>query len=163
VAQHARWEWSDSGATHKENNMKNLWCLLAVLGLAGVLAMPAGAEEKEKDVKKTDTRIFEMRTYHAAPGKMDALNARFRDHTNKLFKKHEMEIIGFWQPTDPTKADLLIYILAYPSKEAAEKSWKAFRDDPDWIKAKDASEKDGKLVDKVDSVFMNPTDYSPIK
>jgi hypothetical protein len=133
--------------------MRHLGCLLAVLGLAGVLAVAAAAADKEKAVKKADTRVFELRTYHTAPGKMDALNARFRDHTNALFKKHGMEIIGFWQPADPTKADkTLIYILAFPSKEAADKSWKAFREDPDWIKAKEASEKDGRLVDKVDSV-----------
>jgi hypothetical protein len=142
--------------------MKTLWCMLAVLGVAGVVVLAAAADKKEKDVKK-ETRVFELRTYHAAEGKMDALNARFRDHTNALFKKHGMEIIGFWQPTDPKKADQLIYILAFPSREAADKSWAAFREDPDWIKAKDASEKDGKLVNRVESVFMNPTDYSPIK
>ena len=138
--------------------MKSLLASFAVVALA---LGPAAAAEKEKDVKKADTRYFEMRTYHAAAGKMDALNARFRDHTNALFKKHGMEIIGFW--TDEKRPDVLIYILAFPSKEAAEKSWKAFQKDPDWIKAKEASEKDGKLVDKVDSVYMNPTDYSPIK
>jgi hypothetical protein len=144
--------------------MKNLWCLLAVLGLGAVAAMAGYAEQKEKDVKKADTRVFELRTYYAAAGKMDGLNARFRDHTCKLFKKHGMEIVGFWTPTDPKDADKkLIYVLAYPSKEAADKSWKAFRDDPEWIKAKDESEKDGKLVDKVESVYMNPTDYSPMK
>ena len=144
--------------------MRNLGYMLAVLGLAAMAGVPAAAEEKEKAVKKADTRVFELRTYYAAPGKMDALNARFRDHTHVLFKKHGMEIIGFWQPTDPKEADKkLIYVLAFPSKEAADKSWKAFREDPDWIKAKEASEKDGKLVDKVDSVYMNPTDYSPIK
>ena len=144
--------------------MKTFCCMVAALALAGAATLPAAAEEKEKDVKKAATRVFELRTYYAAPGKMDALNARFRDHTNVLFKKHGMEIIGFWQPTDPKEADKkLIYVLAFPSKEAADKSWKAFREDPDWIKAKEASEKDGKLVDKVDSVFLNPTDYSPIK
>ena len=139
--------------------MKGLWCMLTVLGLAGVPALAAAAE-KEKDVK-TETRYFEMRTYHAAEGKMDALNKRFREHTNALFKKHGMDIIGFW--TDAKRPDVLIYILAYPSKEARDKSWDAFRKDPDWIKAKDASEKDGKLVDKVEETFLNPTDYSPIK
>ena len=95
---------------------------------------------------------------------MGALNERFRKHTNKLFEKHGMTIIGFWMPTDPKEAEQkLIYILAYPTREAAEKSWKAFQDDPDWQSAKLASERDGKLVQKVDSVFMNPTDYSPIK
>ena len=138
--------------------------MLAPLGLAAASATPAATEEKEREVKKADTRVFELRTYHAAQGKMDALNARFRDHTNALFKKHGMEIIGFWQPADPKEADkTLIYILAYPSKEAADKSWKAFREDPDWIRAKKDSEKDGVLVDKVESVYMSPTDYSPIK
>ena len=66
--------------------------------------------------------------------------------------------------SDAAEADKsMVYILAYPSKEAREKSWKAFQDDPDWKAAKEASEKDGKLVDKVVSVFLNPTDYSPIK
>ncbi|MBY0525235.1 MAG: NIPSNAP family protein [Gemmataceae bacterium] len=105
-----------------------------------------------------------MRTYYAAPGKMDALHARFRDHTNKLFVKHGITLIGFWSPTDAKEAQQkMIYVLAYPSREAADKSWKAFREDADWIAAKNASEKDGKLVDKVDSIFLNPTDYSPIK
>jgi len=105
-----------------------------------------------------------MRTYYAEPGKMTALHARFRDHTNKLFKKHGMTLIGFWSPTDAKAAqEKMVYILAYPSKEAADKSWKAFRSDPDWQKALKESEKDGKLVSKVDSVYLNPTDYSPIK
>ena len=140
--------------------MRRLALTFAALAMAAA-AVPATAEEKEKDVKKAATRYFEMRTYHAAPGKIDALNTRFKDHTNKLFKKHGMDIIGFW--TDAKRPDVLIYILAYPSKEARDKSWDAFRKDPDWIKAKDASEKDGKLVDKVEETFLNPTDYSPIK
>ena len=114
--------------------------------------------------KKVDTRVFEMRTYYANPGKMNALHARFRDHTNKLFVKHGMTLIGYWSPIDAKDAELkMVYILAYPSKVAADKSWAAFRKDPDWIAARDASEKDGVLVKKVDSVFLNPTDYSPIK
>jgi hypothetical protein len=129
--------------------MKTLWCLFALLGLAGAMAAPAAAEEKEKAVNKADARVFELRTYYAAPGKMDALNARFREHTNELFKKHGMEIVGFWNPTDPKEAQQkLIYILAFPSREAADKSWKAFREDPEWVKVKDASEKNGKLVDR---------------
>jgi len=118
----------------------------------------------DKGDKKVDTRVFELRTYYAAPGKMEALHARFKNHTNKLFVKHGMTLIGYWVPTDPKEAQQkLIYILAYPSREAADKSWKAFRDDPDWKAAKDASEKNGTLVEKVESVFLNPTDYSPIK
>src|SRR5262245_39716925 len=119
--------------------------------IAGVwLCYAASGNEGDK---KVDTRVFEMRVYYANPGKMEALHARFRNHTNKLFVKHGMTLIGYWSPTDPKQAEeKLIYILAYPSKEAAEKSWKAFREDPAWIKAKGESEKNGVLVKKVDSV-----------
>jgi NIPSNAP len=137
---------------------------LVVLGFAGHAA--SGADGTKKEEKKVDTRVFELRTYYVKPGKIKALQARFREHTNKLFEKHGMTVIGFWTPADPPKdkeMDKLIYILAFPSREAAEKSWKAFRDDPDWKKVREESEKDGALVDHVDSVFMNPTDYSPIK
>jgi hypothetical protein len=129
--------------------------LLACVGLSTVGAQGG---------KKVETRVFEMRTYYAHPGKMDALHARFRNHTCKLFEKHGMTLIGFWSPTDAKQAEQkLVYILAYPSKEAADKSWKGFRSDPDWIAARDASEKGGPIVAKVESVYLNPTDYSAIK
>ncbi len=107
------------------------------------------------------TRVFEMRTYHTLPGRLDALNKRFREHTNTLFVKHGMDLIGYWTPKD--KPDTLVYILAYPSHESAKASWKAFGSDPVWKKAQAESEKDGKIVAKVESVFLDPTDYSPIK
>ncbi len=137
---------------------------LAVGLLAGAVG-PARAEEKAKPERaKVDNRVFEMRVYYAPMGKMKALHARFRDHTCKLFKKHGIDIVGFWSPIEPDKAEeKMIYILAYPSKEAADKSWAAFRADPVWIKAKTESEKDGSLVEKVDSHFLTPTDYSPVK
>jgi len=138
--------------------------LLLGLAVLGGAAYPLWADKEPAKEKKVDTRVFEMRTYYAAPGKMKALHARFRDHTRTLFKKHGIESVGYWSPIDPAEAEKkLIYILAYPSKEAADKSWKAFIEDPYWIKAKKESEVDGKLVDKVESVFMNPTDYSAIK
>jgi hypothetical protein len=107
-----------------------------------------------------DARCFEMRTYYAAEGKLDELNARFRDHTCKLFEKHGMENIGYWMPTENPDRKL-IYILGYPSREAREKSWKAFMADPDWKAAAKASEANGKLVSKVESAFLSATDYSP--
>ncbi|MFO0876566.1 MAG: NIPSNAP family protein [Gemmataceae bacterium] len=138
------------------------WFLLALLTLP-LLTGLASRTLADKE-KKMDTRVFEMRVYYAAPGKMKALHARFRDHTCKLFKKHGMTLVGFWSPTDPADAEVkMIYVLAYPSKEAADKSWKGFREDPDWIKARNESEKDGKLVEKIESVYMNPTDYSPLQ
>lgn len=107
--------------------------------------------------------VFEMRTYTTNEGKLDALNARFRDHTVALFAKHGMESIGYWVPTDEARSkNTLIYVIKHKSREAAAASWKAFIADPDWKKAAAASEKDGKILAKrPESVFMKPTDYSP--
>ena len=112
-----------------------------------------------------DSRCFEMRTYYAMPGKLEALNARFRDHTCALFKKHGMENVGYWIPTDAGKGadNTLIYIIAHKSREEAKKSWAAFVSDPDWKKAHKESEVNGKLVEKIESVFLSATDYSPVK
>lgn len=107
-----------------------------------------------------DTRVFEMRTYHAAPGKLDALNTRFREHTTALFEKHGIANIGYWVPVENAD-NLLIYVVAYPTRDAGKVSWKEFMADPDWQKAYKASEVDGALVTKVDSVFMSATDFSP--
>jgi hypothetical protein len=145
------------------------WSVAAVslaLGMVAVLR-PAVAANAPAGAAATPAkeRFFEMRTYTAAEGKLDALHARFRDHTNRLFVKHGIELVGYWTPVDEAKGakNTLVYILAYPSREAREASWKAFGADPEWVKAKAASEVNGKLVEKVESVFMKPTDYSPIK
>jgi hypothetical protein len=109
-------------------------------------------------------RVFELRTYTAHEGKIEALHARFRNHTVKLFTKHGMQNIGYWVPQDaPGKTNTLIYIVAHASREQAQKNWEAFRNDPAWIQARDESEKNGKLVAKVESVFMDAVDYSPLK
>jgi hypothetical protein len=135
---------------------------VTVLGLGALGLALYGADQGE--AKKKDNRVFELRTYYPAAGKMKALHARFRDHTCKLFKKHGMTLIGFWIPAVAKEADSkLVYMLAFPSRKAAEKSWKAFQEDPEWKKVKDDSEKDGKLVDKLGSVYLSPTDYSPMK
>jgi hypothetical protein len=112
----------------------------------------------------TDIRSFELRTYVAAPGKLDALLARFRDHTTTLFEKHGITNVGYWVATDaegkPTET--LVYLLAHASREAAEESWTAFRADPDWIAARAASEVDGRLTASVTSVYLDPTDFSSL-
>ncbi len=108
----------------------------------------------------TDARCFEMRTYYAAPGKLDELHARFRDHTMKIFTKHGMENIGYWVPLDNSE-NKLVYLLAFPSRAARDQAWKAFASDPDWKSAQKASEANGKLVTKVESIFLQTTDYSP--
>ena|SRR5688572_23326394 len=129
--------------------------------LLAVSFAPIGPAQ-EKSVAK-DSRCFEMRTYYPAAGKFEALHARFRDHTNKLFVKHGMELVGYWVPTDKEQEQRLIYILAHKSRDAAKKSWQEFVNDPDWKKAHRESEANGKLVEKMDVVFMSATDYSPIK
>ncbi len=111
-----------------------------------------------------DGRIFEMRTYTTNPGKLDDLHKRFSTHTNHIFVKHGMTLIGYWTPTEgPEAQNTLVYMLAYPSMEAREASWKAFSDDPAWKAAYADSIKDGKIVEKIDSKFLSPTSYSPIR
>jgi len=110
---------------------------------------------------QNETRFFEMRTYYAAPGKLDDLLARFRDHTLKIFEKHGMVNIGYWLP-ETNSENKLIYLLAFPSRDAREKSWKEFFADPEWQSVAKESERNGKLVSKVESVFLAPTDYSPV-
>jgi len=110
-----------------------------------------------------DTRVFELRTYTTPPGKLPNLLARFRDHTCALFEKPGMTNVAYWVPADEKdgSADKLVYLLAYPSREAAKASWAAFMADPEWKAVREASEVDGKIVAKVESIFLAPTDYSP--
>ena len=109
-------------------------------------------------------RVFEIRTYTAPPGKLDALNARFRDHTTRLFARHGMTNIGYWIPTDSVRSrNTIIYILAHANREAARASWEAFIRDPEWRQVRAESEANGPIVERVESVFVTPTDYSPIR
>jgi len=110
------------------------------------------------------TRVYELRTYTAVEGKLDAVNARFRDHTRRIFERHNMKNVGYWTPLEgPTAGNTLVYILEHASREEARKSWAAFRTDPAWLKAKAETEAAGPIVAKVESVFLTPTDYSAIK
>jgi len=133
------------------------WTVLAVLILSLTLVAPSRAEEAPQ-------RVFEIRTYTTAEGKLQDLHQRFRDHTLKLFEKHGMVNIAYWTPQDPTLAsNTLIYVLAHKSREAAKESWTAFINDPEWKRVRAASEANGKIVTKVESVFTQTTDYSPLK
>ena len=109
------------------------------------------------------SRIYELRIYTPAAGKLDAVNARFRDHTRAIFDRHHMKSVGYWLPTEGVNAGKFVYILEHPSREEATKNWAEFRADPEWVKVKAESEANGPLVSNVDSTFMTPTDYSPIK
>lgn len=105
--------------------------------------------------------VYELRMYHVNPGKLDAIKARFRDHTDALFKRHNMNSVGYWVPEDATQ-NLFIYILEHPSRADAEKNWAAFQADPEWQKVKAESEANGRLVDHIDRYFMDPTSYSAL-
>ena len=113
---------------------------------------------------KTSQHVYELRLYHVNEGKMDALIARFGDHTDAILKRHNMNSIGFWRPQDePYSQDLFVYILEHPSREEARKNWVAFQADPEWKKVKADSETQGPLVDDIDSYFMDPTSFSALK
>ncbi|MEE3181956.1 MAG: NIPSNAP family protein [Planctomycetota bacterium] len=132
--------------------------LLSILCAATFLLQPGSKVSADEGLK---ARVFEMRTYTTANGRLDVLHKRFREHTNYLFVKHGMTLIGYWTPTD--KPETLVYILAYPNMDARKKSWKGFMGDEAWKKAWAASKEDGPVVTKVESQFLNPTDYSPIR
>ena len=109
-------------------------------------------------------RVFEIRTYYTFPGRLEALHKRFREHTMKMFEKHGMTNVAYWTPQDnPGKDNTLIYVISHPSREAARKNWAEFSADPEWQKIAADSQKDGKIVEKVESVFVDATDYSPIR
>ncbi len=132
---------------------------LALLSAAVVLGAALMINTAFSPAAKDD-RYYEMRIYYAAPGKLEDLQNRFRNHTTKIFEKHGMTNIGYWVPLDNPE-NKLIYVLAYPDKEARDKAWKAFGADPEWQSVQKASEANGKLVDRVESFFMKATDYSP--
>ncbi len=129
-----------------------------VTGLIG-LSRPTSAAEPASAGK-----VYELRIYKTNPGKLQALHARFRDHTCPLFKKHGIEVIGFWTLMEGDEATgTLYYIVAFPGVEAQKKAWQAFQNDPEWKQAKADSEKGGVLVKEVTSKNMKATDYSPIR
>jgi len=137
---------------------KRSWMILVaglVLGAGLQFTLAAGAEPAGK--------VFEIRTYHTFPGRLDALHKRFREHTMKMFEKHGMSNVGYWVPQDsPARETTLIYVISHASREAAKANWAAFVADPEWKKISDASQVDGKIVERIESVFMDATDYSPI-
>ena len=109
-------------------------------------------------------RVFELRVYHTAPGRLPALHANFRDSNIRLLKKHGIESIGYWTPQDPPDSgNTLIFLLAHDSREAAARHWKEFRDDPEWQETARTSRAGGEIIEKVETTFLAPTDYSPLR
>jgi NIPSNAP len=135
------------------------FCALAVISAAYFAGSRPNAVHAA-----SGSRVFELRTYHTYPGKLEDLKTRFRDHTMKLFEKHGMTNVAYWTPADePLKDKTLVYVISHESRAAAVTNWAAFRDDPEWKKVSAASEINGKIVEKVDSLFLDPTDFSPMK
>ena len=138
---------------------RHSWLLLAV-----GLVLGAGLQWVRAADAPQPARVFEIRTYHTFPGRLDALHKRFREHTMQVFVKHGMTNVAYWTPQDsPDKDNTLIYVISHASREAAKKNWAEFSADPEWKQIAADSEKDGKIVEKVDSVFVDATDYSPLK
>jgi hypothetical protein len=138
---------------------KQSWLLL----VAG-LVLGASLQAVRAVEPPAAARVFEIRTYTTLPGRLDALHKRFREHTLAIFEKHDMTNIGYWTPQDaPLSQNTLIYVISHASREAAKANWTAFGSDPEWRRVAAASEVDGKIVAKVDSVFVDATDYSPLK
>jgi hypothetical protein len=148
-------------AAEKERTMTKKPLLLACSVLVFIGGFVAGNVVRAQSDGK---RVFELRTYTAPEGKLGELDKRFRDHTMRIFKKHAMENVGYWHPQDaPDSANTLIYIVSHKSRDAAKASWAAFQADPEWQKVSTESQVNGRIVSKVVSVFMDPTDYSPLK
>jgi len=134
--------------------------VLQGMSAAMVLSAASGLEAQSAGAKRDV--VYELRIYHANEGKLDALLARFRDHTIAIFNRHGMKSIAYWTPTDePLKGRTLIYILEHPSREAATANWAAFNADPEWKQVSAASQVNGKLVEKTESTFLKLTDFSP--
>ena len=131
----------------------SLACLLVGLG-TGLLINSSAQDQK----------VFELRTYTATPGNLDNLHARFRNHTTRIFSKHGMEVVGYWTPTDPELAeDTLVYVLEHQSQAAADASWRAFGQDPEWREVAEASNANGPILESVERMYMLATDYSPLQ
>ena len=140
--------------------MKTSLVLSFASGAATMLAMSV----MSRSHADAPNHVYELRLYRVAAGKMDALKARFGEHTDALFKRHGMKSIGYWQPEDaPSSQELFIYVLEHPSREEAEKNWASFQNDPEWRRVKAESEAHGPLVDRIDRYFMDPTSYSALK
>jgi hypothetical protein len=141
-----------------------MMALLLLIWLAPLHAGDKAGEGGGQDASSAH-RVFELRTYYTNEGKLTDLHKRFRDHTCRLLKQHGAELIGFWTPLDEKdgKGNKLVYLVAFPSREAAKKTWDEFGKDPEWRKVREESHKNGVLVNKVDSVYMEPTDYSEMK
>ncbi|MBI4906463.1 MAG: NIPSNAP family protein [Acidobacteria bacterium] len=152
-----------------KNSLPDAITILRVAGLVAFVFVAGFWIGQERGKAAASNRVYELRTYYTHDGKLPDLLARFRNHTTKLFEKHGMKNVWYGVPQDPAKAEgpgkenTLIYLLSFESREAAKKSWDGFRNDPQWKQVAAESEKNGKIVKKVESVYLDPTDFSAMK
>ncbi len=133
--------------------------VLVLVGIAATMGAPTAAAQQP--ATQSSGPVWEIRTYIASSGKLDALHTRFRDHTIRIFARHGIKSIAYWIPED--QRNTLVYIIQHESREAAAANWKAFLSDPEWVKVAEASNVDGNIVARVDSYFATPADYSPLQ
>lgn len=127
-----------------------------IIGLGVGVLVSSSAQDSGK--------VFELRIYTATAGNLDNLHARFRDHTTRIFGNHGMKVVGYWSPTaEEEREDTLVYILEHASQEAANASWRAFGQDPEWQEVAAASNANGQILGGIESRYMVATDYSPMR
>ena len=145
----------------KEHNVEKFLKILSISSISLIVGLGAGIFYS---TSAQNQKVFELRTYQATPGNLGNLHARFRDHTIRIFRKHGMEIVGFWSPTsEEERDDILVYLLAHDSQDAADASWQAFGADPEWASVAEESNKNGQILAGVERKYMVATDYSPMK
>jgi hypothetical protein len=126
------------------------------IGLGAGILVSTSAQDMDK--------VFELRIYTATPGNLDNLHARFRDHTTRIFGNHGMKVVGYWTPTSEEESeDTLVYLLEHASQDAADASWRAFGQDPEWARVAEASNANGQILAGIERKYMEATDYSPMK
>ena len=141
--------------------MEKFLRILSIASISLIVGLGAGIFYS---TSAQNQKVFELRTYQATPGNLGNLHARFRDHTIRIFRKHGMEIVGFWSPTsEEERDDILVYLLAHDSQDAADASWQAFGADPEWASVAEESNKNGQILAGVERKYMVATDYSPMK
>lgn len=143
------------------------WIRITATTAAFLAGIAVGITAQSAFVASADTQpvqVFELRTYTAAEGKHDALLTRFRDHTMRIFEKHGMHNVGYWIPQDaPESGNTLIYLLSHASRDAADASWQAFMEDPEWQAVAEESQRDGRLITGLERVYLDPADFSPMR
>ena len=144
--------------------IKNLRYSALLLGAFAAGSLLTARFMTIQEARADSNRVYELRMYHTFPNRLTPLVTRFRNGEVKVFEQNHMKFMGAWVPQDaPNHENLFIYLLAHENRDAAKKNWADFGADPEWKNIQKTSEADGKIVEKVESTFMDPVDFSPLK